>query len=93
VIGFAIAVNILSLGKVPLAAGCAISIITVLIILFMYNPSGSMTAIRLFEIGVALLVLAVVICFCIQLSMIKDTTAGEVMRGYLPSSALVEKKG
>jgi metal iron transporter len=34
-----------------------------------------------------------VICFCIQLSLIKDTSVGEVFRGYLPSSALVQTEG
>lgn len=39
------------------------------------------------------LVLGVVICFCIQLSLIKDTSVGEVFRGYLPSSAIVQSEG
>lgn len=39
------------------------------------------------------LVLGVMICFCIQLSYIKDTSAGEVFKGYLPSSAIVEGNG
>jgi len=34
-----------------------------------------------------------VICFCIQLSLIKDTSVGEVFRGYLPSSAIVQSEG
>ena len=92
VIGTAIALNVLI--KVPLVAGCAISIIDVLIILFFYNPSGmSMRALRLFELFVALLVLGVVICFCYQLSLIQGVGVGEVFRGYLPSSALVESEG
>lgn len=92
VIGTAIALNVLL--KVPLVAGCAISIFDVLIILFFYNPSGmSMRALRIFEACVALLVLGVVVCFCFQLSLIKDTTIGEVFKGYLPSSALIKSKG
>ncbi|QDS75029.1 hypothetical protein FKW77_005974 [Venturia effusa] len=92
VIGTAIALNVLL--KVPLVAGCAISILDVLIILFFYNPSGmSMRSLRIFEAFVALLVLGVVICFCFQLSLIKDTSVKEVFRGYLPSSALVTSKG
>jgi metal iron transporter len=39
-----------------------------------------------------MLVLAVVVCFCIQLSLIQDTSVGEVFRGYLPSSVLIEQK-
>jgi len=92
VIGTAIALNVLL--RVPLVAGCAISIVDVLIILFFYNPTGmSMRALRLFELFVALLVLGVVVCFCFQLSLIKNISVGEVFRGYLPSSALVQSKG
>ena len=64
-----------------------------MLILLFYNPSGSMKRLRIFELGVCLLVLAVVVCFCIQLSLIKDTTVGEVFKGYLPSSAIVEQQG
>src|ERR1700712_1775283 len=72
VIGTAIALNILL--KVPLVAGCAISIVDVLVILFFYNPTGmSMRALRTFEFFVILLVLGVVICFCYQLSKIQNT--------------------
>ncbi|KAF2753964.1 natural resistance-associated macrophage protein [Pseudovirgaria hyperparasitica] len=91
VIGFAIALNVLI--KVPLVAGCAISIIDVMIILFFYRPSGSMRGLRYFEGFVALLVLGVVVCFIIQLSYIKNTSVGDVFRGYLPSSAIVQSKG
>ena len=58
-----------------------------------YRPNASMKGLRIFEMGVMALVLGVVICFCIQLSLIKDTTAGEVFRGYLPSSAIVQAAG
>lgn len=91
VIGFAIALNVLI--KVPLVAGCAISIVDVMIILIFYNPKGGMRALRAFEIFVACLVLGVFICFCIQLSLIENTSVGEVFKGYLPSSAVVESKG
>ncbi|KAK3358200.1 natural resistance-associated macrophage protein-domain-containing protein [Lasiosphaeria hispida] len=92
VIGTAIALNLL-IPQIPLIAGCALSILDVMVILFFYNPSGSMRGLRLFELFVCLLVLGVVICFCIQLSMITDTSVGEVFRGYLPSSAIVEQQG
>ncbi|KAF2493277.1 natural resistance-associated macrophage protein [Lophium mytilinum] len=91
VIGTAIALNVLL--KVPLVAGCAISIVDVLIILFFYRPSGSIRALRAFEFFVMALVLGVVICFCFQLSLIENTPVGEVFRGYLPSSAIVESQG
>jgi metal iron transporter len=92
VIGTAIALNILL--KVPLVAGCAIALADVLVILFFYNPTGmSMRALRAFELFVILLVLGVAVCFCYELSTIRDTSIGEVMRGYLPSSALVQSQG
>ncbi|KAL9115166.1 MAG: hypothetical protein Q9227_000960 [Pyrenula ochraceoflavens] len=91
VIGSAIALNLLF--HIPLVAGCAITLVDVLIILFFYNPSGTMTRLRLFEYFVVTLVLGVVVCFCIQLSFIKNTTTGEVFRGYLPSSAVVDGNG
>lgn len=61
-----------------------------MIILFFYRPDGSMKALRVFEAVIMCLVLGVVICFCIQLSLIKNATVGEVFRGYLPSEQLVE---
>ncbi|KAH7065425.1 transporter protein smf2 [Macrophomina phaseolina] len=91
VIGTAISLNVLL--KVPLVAGCAISIVDVLIILIFYKPSGSMRALRAFEYFVMFLVLGVVVCFCFQLSLIKNTSVGEVFKGYLPSKAIVESKG
>lgn len=61
-----------------------------MIILFFYRPDGSMKALRVFEAVIMCLVLGVVVCFCIQLSLIKNATVGEVFRGYLPSGQLVE---
>ncbi len=90
-IGSAIALNLLL--KIPLVAGCALTIVDVLIILIFYNPSGSMRRLRAFEFFVIALVLGVVICFCIELSIIKDTSVGEVFKGYLPSSAVVKDQG
>lgn len=92
VIGTAIALNLL-IPQLPLVAGCAISILDVMVILFFYSPSGSMKGLRLFEFFVCLLVLGVVICFCIQLSLITGTSVGEVFKGYLPSGAIVEQQG
>ncbi|KIW25971.1 uncharacterized protein PV07_09104 [Cladophialophora immunda] len=91
VIGSAIALNLLL--HIPLVAGCAITLVDVLILLLFYRPNGSMMHLRLFEYFVMSLVLGVMVCFCIQLSFIKDTTAGEVFKGYLPSSAIVEGNG
>lgn len=52
-----------------------------------------MRGLRAFEIFVIALVLGVGICFCIQLSLIRDTSIGEVFQGYLPSSAVVDSQG
>lgn len=51
-----------------------------------------MRSLRLFEVFIMCLVLGVVVCFCIQLSLIRDTTVGEVFKGYLPSNSLIEKE-
>lgn len=91
VIGTAIALNLLF--HIPLVAGCAISILDVFVILFFYRPSGSLRGLRMFELFVGGLVLGVVICFCFQLSLIRETSVGEVFRGYLPSSAMVQSQG
>ncbi|KAK5995041.1 Manganese transporter SMF1 [Cladobotryum mycophilum] len=92
VIGTAIALNLL-IPKLPLVAGCALSILDVMAILFFYRPDGAMKGLRAFEFFVLLLVLGVVVCFCIQLSLIKHTSIGEVFKGYLPSDALVQSDG
>ena len=90
-IGTAIALNLLL--KIPLVAGCAISIADVMFILLFYKPNGSMRGLRIFELGVALLVIGVVVCFCFQLSLITGTSVREVFTGYLPSSALIHSNG
>ena len=64
-----------------------------MVILIFYRPEKSMRGLRGFEFFVVLLVLGVVICFCIQLSLITDTSVGEVFRGYLPSDAITESRG
>ena len=47
----------------------------------------------MFEFFIVALVFGVVICFCIQLSLIQDTLVGEVFKGYLPSSAVIQGQG
>ncbi|KAL2021246.1 hypothetical protein VTK56DRAFT_7325 [Thermocarpiscus australiensis] len=90
VIGTAIALNLL-IPKIPLVAGCALSILEVMVILLFYRPTGPMRGLRAFEYSVVCLVIAVVICFCIQLSMIRNVSAGHVFQGYLPSRSLLER--
>ncbi|KPI43819.1 Manganese transporter SMF1 [Cyphellophora attinorum] len=91
VIGSAIALNLLL--HIPLVAGCALTILDVLVLMIFWTPDGTMRRLRLFEYFVMGLVLGVMICFCIQLSYIRDTSAGEVLRGYIPSSAIIEGNG
>ncbi|KAL3438520.1 natural resistance-associated macrophage protein-domain-containing protein [Aspergillus tetrazonus] len=91
VVGSAISLNLLL--NIPLVAGCAITLADVLFILIFYRPNGSMWGLRLFEFFVMALVLGVVICFCIQLSLIKEQSIGDVFRGYLPSPAVVQSDG
>ena len=91
-IGTAIALNLL-FPALPLVAGCAISIVDVLLILMFYNPNGSMKGVRAFEFFVMALVLGVVICFCFLLSRITDTSVADVFHGYLPSSAIFQSNG
>ena len=92
VIGTAIAINIL-IPKIPLVAGCALSIADTLFILLFYRPDGSLKALRAFELFVAAFVLGVFICFCIELSYIQNTYADDVFRGFLPSSTIVHSQG
>ncbi|UKZ76633.1 hypothetical protein TrVFT333_004340 [Trichoderma virens FT-333] len=54
VIGTAIALNLL-IPKLPLVAGCALSILDVMAILIFYRPDGSMKGLRIFEFFVLLL--------------------------------------
>jgi metal iron transporter len=79
---------------VPLVGGCALAIADVLIILFFYDVEGmSMRALRIFEMFVVLLVLGVAACFCFELSRIQNVSVTEVLRGYLPSNAVVQPGG
>lgn len=91
VIGTAIALNILF--KIPLVAGVAITMVDVVIVLFAWRPDGSMRATRMFEIGVAVLVLTVICCFIALLIKIRDINAVDVIKGYLPSSTVFNADG
>ncbi|KAF4553727.1 Manganese transporter SMF1-like protein 2 [Elsinoe fawcettii] len=92
VIGTAIALNLLC-PKIPLIAGCALSVVDVMLILLFYRPDGSMKTLRAFEFFVATLVIGVVVCFCIQLSLIQNVEPGEVFKGYIPNDAVTKSMG
>ena len=67
--------------------------VDVLVILIFYRPGGSMTAVRAFEWFVMAIVFGVVVCFCMELSLIRNSSVGVIFRGYLPSAAVVESNG
>lgn len=92
VIGSAIAINLL-IPAIPLVAACVLTLVDVLLILLFYKPDGGMRRLRPFEWFVMALVLAVVVCFCIELGLIKNAGVGDVFRGYLPSAAVVNGQG
>jgi metal iron transporter len=94
VIGLAIALNVL--GKVPLPAGVVITVADVMFVLMAYrNDAASARLVRYFEGLVALLVLAVVVCFGVELGAIPTTaaTARQIMRGFAPSHEMVAGHG
>lgn len=94
VIGSAIALNILL--KIPLPAGVVITITDVLFVLMAYrNDTSSTRFVRYFEYVVGALVLAVVICFSIELGNIPTSkeTVRQIFRGFAPSREMVEGSG
>jgi metal iron transporter len=89
--GTAIAINILN-PKIPLMAGCAISVADTLFILLFYKPDGTIRRIDAFEVFVSIFVIGVFIMFCIELSLI-SAPVGEVFKGYLPSRDIFVSSG
>jgi metal iron transporter len=91
VIGTAIAINLLC-PKIPLIAGCALSVFDALFILLFYQPQGKINVLRAFEIFIGALVLGVFICFCVELSKI-SAPVGAVFKGFLPSRDIFVSEG
>ena len=93
VIGGAIALNILL--KIPLPAGAVITCTDVLLVLLAYTPgTSSMRLVRVFELGVATLVLGVTVCLCIDLAYIPSTTSvAKIFRGFIPSREIFQNNG
>jgi manganese transport protein len=81
VIGTAIALNLLF--GIPLAAGVAITVVDVLIVLWLQNHGF-----RLVEALVIALVATVGACFLFELVLSKPPM-GEVMRGFVPSAEIL----
>ncbi|KAF2663300.1 natural resistance-associated macrophage protein [Microthyrium microscopicum] len=91
VIGTAIAITLLF--KVNIIISVGLTILDVIFVLIFYRPKGASKGLQAFEYAVAALVLTVVVSFCVELSLLKNTNVGEVFLGYLPSKALVEGRG
>jgi metal iron transporter len=94
VIGTAIALNMLSHGRIPLPAGVALTMTDVVIILFFYNRTGSsISRTQIFELGVTSLVIGVTVCFSIELSKVQSISVGDVFHGFLPSKTMIHGRG
>lgn len=91
VIGTAIALNILL--RIPLPAGVVITCLDVLFVLMAYRPGSSLKFVRLFEYAVALLVLCVVVCFCVELGLMPPVNARHLFRGFAPSKEMFKNNG
>ncbi|WBW74270.1 plasma membrane Nramp family manganese ion transmembrane transporter [Schizosaccharomyces osmophilus] len=91
VIGTAVALKILM--KIPLVAGVVITILDVLLVLIAWRPEGSMLGVRIFEAAVAMLVLVVAISFAVVLGRVHIGGAGQVFKGFLPSSTVFSREG
>ncbi|WEJ97683.1 Manganese transporter smf1 [Yamadazyma tenuis] len=94
VIGSAIALNILL--KIPLPAGVAITIVDVVFVLVAYRADHSSTKfIRYFEMFVAALVLAVTVCFAVELAQlpVDGAEVKAILRGFAPSAQMLEGSG
>ncbi|KAK9694304.1 Manganese transporter smf1 [Basidiobolus ranarum] len=84
VIGSAVALNMLF--GIALPAGVLITTLDVLLILFTYR-NDSIKSVRLFEIFVVLLVLAVGGCFMLELVFVKPNLE-QIMLGFIPSKII-----
>lgn len=90
VVGSAIAFNILF--NIPLKVGVVLTILDVLVIIFAYNPDGSMRHIRKFELFVSALVILTFGCFVVLLTKVNIDSKADVWKGFLPSKVLFKEK-
>ncbi|GMM29669.1 putative divalent metal ion transporter [Martiniozyma asiatica (nom. inval.)] len=89
VVGGAIAFNILF--NIPLNYGVLLTIVDVLVIIFAYNPDGSIKHVRKFELFVSAFVILTFGCFFLLLTKLEIPTK-EVFQGFLPSRVLFKDK-
>ncbi|QPG74331.1 hypothetical protein FOA43_001658 [Brettanomyces nanus] len=90
VVGTAIALDILF--SIPLKLGVLLTILDVVVIMFAYNPDGSMRQIRKFELFVSFFVFLTFVCFVMLLARVDTGGKEEVLQGFLPSRVLFENK-
>jgi metal iron transporter len=78
--------------KIPVIAGCAISVADTLFILLFYKPDGSLRKLRVFELFVSIFVIGIFVMYCIELSYV-SAPVGDVFKGYLPSRGIFVSDG
>ncbi|VEU23002.1 DEKNAAC104272 [Brettanomyces naardenensis] len=90
VVGTAIALDILF--AIPLKLGVLLTILDVIVIVFAYNPDGSMRQIRKFEMFVSFFVFLTFVCFAMLLGKVDVGNKSSVLEGFLPSKVLFTDK-
>jgi metal iron transporter len=91
VVGTAFAWSLL-IPQLPLVWACVLTAADTLLILLFYSPTGQIRRIRIFEVFVAGLVIAVFITVCIALSQV-TAPPGPVFKGFLPSRDIFVSQG
>jgi metal iron transporter len=91
VVGTAFAWSLL-IPQLPLVWACVLTAADTLLILLFYSPTGQLRRIRIFEVFVAGLVIAVFITVCIALSQV-SAPPGPVFKGFLPSREIFVSQG
>lgn len=90
VVGTAISLDILF--HIPLKIGVLLTILDVLVIVFAYNPDGSLRTIRKFELFVSFFVFLTFICFVLLLEKSPISDKAAVWGGFIPSKTLITDK-
>ncbi|KZS89225.1 natural resistance-associated macrophage protein, partial [Sistotremastrum niveocremeum HHB9708] len=89
-LGSAIALNLL-IPRLPLFAAVLLTSFDVFVVLLLGDPSDRSRPIRVFELGIAMLVFVVFICFIILIVEVSPQW-GHVFQGFLPSKAVFKSE-
>ncbi|KZT35828.1 natural resistance-associated macrophage protein, partial [Sistotremastrum suecicum HHB10207 ss-3] len=89
-LGSAIALNLL-IPRLPLFAAVLLTSFDVFVVLLLGDPSDRSRPIRVFELGIAMLVFVVFICFIILIVEVSPHW-GHVFQGFLPSKAVFKSE-